>query len=61
MIEPHLSQFLRSLKLNVPQVGHFIGLGLGGLQPPQYGLQDQHMVFPFGIKFVFRYFCSAEY
>jgi hypothetical protein len=35
-----------SLKLNLPQLVHFLGFGLGGLQPPQYGLQDQHICLP---------------
>lgn len=61
---PHfLQRLLASRKLKEWQVGHFIGLSFGGLQPPQYGLQDQHMVFsPIHQKpLLFRESCSNEY
>jgi hypothetical protein len=40
---PHLTQLVRSAKLKTLQDGQRMGLGLGGLHPPQYGLHDQHI------------------
>jgi len=41
-----LHLLLASRKLNELHTRHFTGLSFGGLHPPQYGLQDQHMVIP---------------
>jgi hypothetical protein len=44
---PHLLHFNSSGKQYDLHFGHLIGFGFGGLQPPQYGLHDQHIRLPF--------------